>query len=60
MIEIDGSQHYEEEGQQYDRNRTAFLDSLGLEVVRYSNADINTRFRAVCESIDESIKSRVD
>ena len=52
VVEIDGSQHYEAAEQQYDAARTAFLESLGLTVVRYSNADINVRFREVCESID--------
>ena len=58
IIEIDGSQHYNEQGQKYDAERTAYLESLGLKVVRYSNADINVRFRSVCESIDEYVQSR--
>lgn len=59
VIAVDGSQHYDEQGQQYDAARTAFLESLGLLVVRYSNADINIRFREVCESIDNLIQSRI-
>ena len=59
VIEVDGSQHYDEQGQRYDAARTDFLESLGLSVVRYSNADIRFRFREVCESIDLLIKSRI-
>ena len=59
VIEVDGSQHYDEEGLRYDAARTAFLESLGLSVVRYSNADIRVRFREVCESIDDLIRSRI-
>ena len=59
VIEVDGSQHYDTSGMQYDAERTAFLESLGLSVVRYSNADINIRFREVCESIDHVTRSRV-
>ena len=58
VIEIDGSQHYEQQGQAYDRERTAILEHYGLEVLRFSNHDINTSFRAVCEQIDNAVKSR--
>ena len=39
VIEIDGSQHYEQQGQAYDRERTAILEHYGLEVLRFSNRD---------------------
>ena len=55
VIEIDGSQHYDPEGIAYDKQRTAYLESLGLRVVRFSNADINVRFPAVCEEIHRII-----
>ena len=38
VIELDGSQHYEEKGMQNDKLRDAYLNSLGLTVLRYSNA----------------------
>lgn len=59
VIEIDGSQHYEEQGKRSDAERTKALGTHGLFVVRYSNADINCRFRAVCEDIDRVIKERM-
>ena len=55
VIEIDGSQHYEEREQAHDAERSAYLESLGLQVVRYSNADINARFEQVCEDIHQRI-----
>ena len=55
VIEIDGSQHYDPQCIAYDKERTAFLESLGLKVIRFSNADINVRFSAVCEEIDRMI-----
>ena len=55
VIEIDGSQHYDPQGVASDKKRTAFLESLGLKVIRFSNADINARFAAVCEEIDRVI-----
>ena len=58
VIELDGSQHFEENGMAYDEQRTRFLEGLGLTVVRYSNADINRHFREVCENLDRLIQSK--
>ena len=58
VIEIDGTQHYEEKGMAYDIQRTAFLQSCGLRVLRYSNREIDREFQAVCEQIDLVIKER--
>ncbi len=51
VIEVDGSQHYEKHGERADWIRDAYLRSLGITVLRYSNADVNCRFDAVCEDI---------
>ncbi len=58
VIEIDGSQHFSEEGLVYDAGRTAILERHGLEVLRFTNRDIDTQFRAVCEQIDDTVKKR--
>ena len=59
VIEIDGSQHYDAQGQSYDARRDAYLSDLGLQIMRYSNADINERFDRVCESIHLMITHRL-
>ena len=51
VIELDGSQHFMDEGLEYDRRRDAYLKSLGLTVVSYANPDINDNFDGVCEDI---------
>ena len=51
VIELDGSQHYENENVVKDRIRDNYLESLGCQVLRYSNADVNLRFANVCEDI---------
>lgn len=51
IIEIDGSQHYDESGIAYDKKRDAFLSDLGLRVVRIPNNDIRFNFDAVRELI---------
>ena len=50
-IELDGSQHYEDTGKDYDKRRDAYLKSLGLTVLRYANSDVDKNFGGVCEDI---------
>ena len=57
VIELDGSQHYSEEGQAYDRERNTYMESLGITVLRYSNAEVNYNFSGVCEDILSKLKS---
>ena len=59
VIEVDGSQHYESQGMEYDEERSAFLSALGLQVLRFSNRDIDREFHGVCEQIDLTIQSRL-
>jgi len=40
VIEIDGGQHYTEEGQRQDSKRDALLNDMGLSVLRFSNLDV--------------------
>ena len=56
VIEIDGSQHYETNGEKSDEERTTILNKLGIRVVRISNSDINKNFHGVCEYIDSCVK----
>ena len=60
VIEIDGSQHFTEQGSAQDEERTQFLSSYGLFVLRFSNHDINTQFQAVCEQIDLTVRERTE
>ncbi|MBQ6873642.1 MAG: endonuclease domain-containing protein [Clostridia bacterium] len=60
VIEIDGSQHYSDEGLINDENRTYVLNMFDLEVIRFSNHDVNTNFEGVCIAINEKIKERIE
>ena len=51
VVELDGSQHYEKQGQTSDKKRDQYLEGLGLTVLRYSNEAVMRQFRAVCEDI---------
>ena len=59
VIELDGSQHYTEQGKVYDEERSAIMEGYGIEVLRFSNREVNQQFAAVCERIDERIRCRM-
>ena len=59
VIEIDGSQHYTDNGLEYDEERTAALNDFGLRVIRFNNNDIDKNFDEVCKSIDEIVKTTI-
>ena len=56
IIEIDGSQHYTKEGREKDEFRTEILEGYDLKVIRFTNRQINTNFRGVCEHIDSTVE----
>ena len=58
-VELDGSQHYEAAEQVYDRNRTAYLNNLGICVLRFSNLDVLNNLSGVCQQIDMVVSARI-
>ena len=56
IIELDGSQHYDEDGEKKDKERTEFLMRYGIRVIRIPNNEVNCNFRGVCEYIDNTVK----
>lgn len=59
VIELDGSQHYSDEGMSYDENRTKIINEHGIEVIRISNTEIDSNFINVCSYINEEINKRI-
>ena len=57
--ELDGSQHYTQEGKSYDEYRTSILEEDGIMVLRFLNDDIDKHFESVCFVIDKTIKERI-
>ena len=53
MIEVGGDSHFTPDGLEYDAQRTAFLEGLGLKVLRFSNADVLDDLRGVMARIAE-------
>ena len=58
-IELDGSQHYEPDGQRHDEKRDAWLESNGIQVLRFSNTDILRNLAGVCQMIDITVNERI-
>jgi very-short-patch-repair endonuclease len=54
VIEIDGSQHLDQE--KYDDERTKFFEILGLKVLRFWNNEININLEGVMVAILEFIE----
>ena len=59
VIELDGSQHYTVEGITYDQIRSEILNQYQLEVMRFSNVEIDRNFQGVCGEIDRKVKERM-
>ncbi|MBR3754585.1 MAG: endonuclease domain-containing protein [Clostridia bacterium] len=59
IIELDGSQHYEEKNIKKDYERTKYLEGYGLQVLRIPNNEVNLNFYGVCEYIDAAVKSKL-
>lgn len=56
VIELDGSEHYEDNNIKKDAERTAFLERYGLKVIRVPNNEVSRNFSGVCEYIDTVVK----
>ncbi len=60
IIELDGSQHYTNQGKAHDEARTDILKKYGMYVLRFSNKDVDENFDGVCLMIDRIIKERIE
>jgi very-short-patch-repair endonuclease len=54
IIELDGSQHLEQ--QEYDADRTAYLESLGYKVVRFWNNQVEREMDGVIQKLEAILK----
>ena len=56
IIELDGSQLYEEKGLLKDKIRTEKIEQRNLTVIRIPNNEVNRNFEGVCQCIDNAGK----
>ena len=59
IIELDGSQHFEEASIKKDQYRTDIIQERDLLVLRIPNNEVNSNFCGVCEYIDKYVKERL-
>ncbi len=57
-IEVDGATHDDASAQAYDAARTAYLRSLGIEVMRFGNADVLHNLEGVMFAIRQTLAAR--
>ena len=58
VVEVDGGQHFTEEGKAKDRQRDDDLVGLGIKVLRFSNSDVLKEIDAVLQVIWANIESQ--
>ncbi len=56
VVEVDGGQHYTEEGKAKDKRRDDDLAGLGLKVLRFSNVNLLKEIDAVLQVIWENVE----
>lgn len=59
VVEVDGSQHFDEQHLTSDRRRDAYLAKLGLQVLRMDNQQVLRDTEAVVEVILRTLSDRV-
>ncbi len=55
-MELDGSQHGEEENREYDAERTGYLKAYDIEVLRFWNHEVLSNIEGVLNVIAERAK----
>lgn len=55
VLEVDGESHYTSNGIAYDAERTAFLEELGLRVIRFSNHEVMCNIEGVKERLRQEL-----
>jgi very-short-patch-repair endonuclease len=56
VVELDGQHHFETSGQLYDEERTKYLNSLNIQVIRFENQDVFRANETVLEKIKLSFR----
>ncbi|OQY41910.1 MAG: hypothetical protein B6227_03795 [Fusobacteriia bacterium 4572_74] len=55
VIEIDGEQHYNQKGLEYDHVKEKYMKELGIKTLRFSNAEVRDNIESVVEKIKKEI-----
>ncbi len=55
VIELDGAPHFGPNSDEYDQQRTEFLERAGLKVIRFENRDVRDNIEFVLQTIKEHL-----
>ncbi|WP_201723778.1 endonuclease domain-containing protein [Bradyrhizobium sacchari] len=58
VIELDGGQHFSDEGERADARRSGAIEAKGFKVLRFSNLDVMTNRGGVLEIIATTVAER--
>ena len=57
IVELDGAGHYSITMENYEVERTKYLEGLGLKIVRFENKDLLENLEEVLETIKENLRT---
>ena len=57
-IELDGAPPFSELGEEYEAERTRFLEAEGIVILRFENRILYQNIEAVLETIREAVRKR--
>ena len=58
VIELDGKIHLK--NNEYDKERSSIMEEFNIEVIRFSNFEIDTNIESVITQITKKVKSRLE
>ena len=58
VIELDGGQHFSDQGERADAKRSTVIEAKGFQVLRFSNHDVMTNRAGVLETIAAAVATR--
>lgn len=56
VIEVDGDSHYSAEARDHDQKRNRFMQTLGIETLRFTNAEVMGNIEGVILAIQQRIQ----
>lgn len=59
VIEVDGPYHDEDDQKLYDEGRMQEMKEFGIEIIRFTNDEVESNIDAVTEKIKEKLHSRM-
>jgi very-short-patch-repair endonuclease len=54
-IEVDGDSHFQDSAQEYDQERQAFIESMGIRFLRFTNDEVHENLEGVLDRIIQKI-----